>query len=839
MSKSVLRTIEACRTFGGMGVAADLPKEDTGLKRNIALIVLCAAVLVSVYCGWRLFWFLTDDSFIEFRCISNSHLGLGYVWNAPPFRPVEGYTSFLWVLLLDFIWRLTGVEPPDSSTYVSLIFSYLTLLTGSLMVLKMNLRGEFGKRRIFFLALILFGVTSNRTFLAWTSSGLEAAMFNFFFTLWIFCCLYLPAHSKRWLFGITGTATLAYLTRPDGLLITLVTLPLVANALYTKAREAKLAATHFVLCGSLLLIPAHLLWRHAFYGAWLPNTYYAKTIPGRIFPEAGIRYFLSFAQEYSLWVWLAALLALIAIKLGRRQFSNVWAKVSLAQAAVIFALVAHFLYYTIVIGGDHFEYRVYSHLIPLIFISFLWILNYLPISGRQATLACCLFIVLSWPIPWIHWAATHKVTSRKLTFAMKTSVADTVREKFPPVPSLILGYLRSFDTMQFWLVDHLICLRHQEHKAAYLYQRNRLPQRAEGMQLSGTNYPVVVADGVGVVSWVLPKIYVLDVLGLNDYVVARNADLRQNTGMAHERQPPAGYIECFDPNVTVNGGHVSIRERSSALTSEKITECEQRYADLVRNPIESAPPDSPQVQNPIDDPAFFVRQLYSDALDRKADLAGSLAWTKQLKTCGFSDALCRSDLARGFFLSAEFRQRGNLLIDGLYRVSFGTNPSYLDFMRERTKLENYDTDEFAKEQDLSLHEWITRDSFRQAYPETMTPDDFINRLFDRAGLRPFVAERRQQIEAMRAGSTRVEVLKNVIGIEEFSRINRDADFILTQYFIQLRHDVGDEEYKLLLDRLKRDGEQGYRTVTCLLLTSVDYQHRFGPVVTHSQDECGK
>ena len=160
-------------------------------------------------------------------------------------------------------------------------------------------------------------------------------------------------------------------------------------------------------------------------------------------------------------------------------------------------------------------------------------------------------------------------------------------------------------------------------------------------------------------------------------------------------------------------------------------------------------------------------------------------------------------------------------------------------MRDLTKLENYDVDEIEKEQNLLLGEWIARDSFRQSYPETMTPEEFVNRLFDSASLHPFVAERRQQIEAMRAGRTRAEVLKNVIGIEEFRRGGRDPAFILTQYFIQLRRDAREDEYKFLSDRLKRDGDQGYRTVTCLLLTSPDYQLRFSSVVTRSNDECGQ
>src|ERR1700730_4808380 len=114
---------------------------EKGLTRNrrIALILLTLVTLGSVYFGWRLFWFLTDDAFIAFRYVSNSRLGFGYVWNAPPFRPVEGYTSFLWVVLLDVVWRLTSVEPPDSANYLSLIFTCLTLFVGALMVLKMSL----------------------------------------------------------------------------------------------------------------------------------------------------------------------------------------------------------------------------------------------------------------------------------------------------------------------------------------------------------------------------------------------------------------------------------------------------------------------------------------------------------------------------------------------------------------------------------------------------------------------------------------------------------------------------------------------------------------------------
>ena len=42
-------------------------------------------------------------------------------------------------------------------------------------------------------------------------------------------------------------------------------------------------------------------------------------------------------------------------------------------ALVVAVLTAHLLFYTLIIGGDHFEYRVLSHLIPIGFASLPWL----------------------------------------------------------------------------------------------------------------------------------------------------------------------------------------------------------------------------------------------------------------------------------------------------------------------------------------------------------------------------------------------------------------------------------------------------------------------------------
>lgn len=46
-------------------------------------------------------------------------------------------------------------------------------------------------------------------------------------------------------------------------------------------------------------------------------------------------------------------------------------------------------------------------------------------------------------------------------------------------------------------------------------------RRAVGESISGEGFPVLAVVSVVVISWVLPKVYIIDLLGLNDYVIAR------------------------------------------------------------------------------------------------------------------------------------------------------------------------------------------------------------------------------------------------------------------------------------------------------------------------------
>ena len=69
-------------------------------------------------------------------------------------------------------------------------------------------------------------------------------------------------------------------------------------------------------------------------------------------------------------------------------------------------------------------------------------------------------------------------------------------------------------------------------------------------------------------------------------------------------------------------------------------------------------------------------------------------------------------------------------------------------------------------------EWVQRQAFRDAYPNTMSNTEVVNKLFDTAGLTASIydAQRQQEIAAMNAGRSRALVLRDVIEIPDFKNI---------------------------------------------------------------------
>jgi arabinofuranosyltransferase len=582
-------------------VLKTLPKQarSTPLKRIHTVLLLSVAALL-LYTGWREFWFITDDAYIAFRYVSNSVHGHGYVWNPEPFRAVEGYTSFLWVVILDFVWRVFGVEPPSSANVLSFIFSFGTIVVTAFAAFKARLAPQHERSHLLFAILVVVGLLVNPAFLTWASSGLETSLFNFCLLCWVVSVILVDGKRYWWLLAITTSAALTYLARPDGLLMVFGTLILVARALLEDAKNRKLTAKWFLSVIPLLVPLIHLFWRKAFYGEWLPNTYYAKQVA--VWPAAGMRYLLSFVIEYGVWFWLIVM-AIAAVKMLRSPSVNKtadmgkngqsgpvrWrlAGITWNTVVVLAVLLMHFGYYTFVVGGDHFEWRVYSHLFPLLFLSLLYGIGRLDLSAVKGLLVLAVMIVLSLPIPWSYHSAEKRITYVPLASTLKLTVSDKL-------PFIVSPLAEVQDSLQSWLTDHLVCVRRQKHKLFYENQLRVYPERSFEVPEKCGPYPVANFSTVGVPGWVLPNVNILDGYGLNDYIVARNPVIPdKERKMAHDRIPPRMYLSSFVPNVRLEAKKdISYQARRAdlELTPQRIGSIEKYWEDKIVRGVN--PPDS-------------------------------------------------------------------------------------------------------------------------------------------------------------------------------------------------------------------------------------------------------
>jgi arabinofuranosyltransferase len=496
-------------------------------------------------------------------------LGHGWVWNAAPFRAVDGYTSPAWIGLLELIWRATGIDPPRSANVVALAFAYGQLAVCMAMLWRVRLPAQLERARPWLVVLALAGVLGNRTFLAWTSSGLETSMFDFVILLWVWIAIWRRIDSPRWLVELVAVAVLTALTRPDGLLFAAATTVMFAIGIGDLDRRWRRRSIVVGTLGALAL-GGYLLWHYRMYGAPLPNTFYAKV--ARAWPSAGWRYLASFVLEYALSWWIVVMVLVARTRLPRllaRRPSATQLVRALQVSMPAGTVVAHAAYYTLMVGGDHFEYRVYVPLIPLAFVSFVWGMGVVGWTARRSVIVLALFVACSWILPWTHWAGTRGLRTRAETAALIHPVA-------PDLPPLLSSYAVPFDHLQRWLIERMICVRHQEHAMFYESKIASLPPRADGERIGPEGLPVAASGEAGYISWVLPHVAIIDTFGLNDFYIARNPEHTQML-MAHSRTPPPGYVDAFKPNVAVVGGTWKVKRRKKPLTAVHVAAIERRF----------------------------------------------------------------------------------------------------------------------------------------------------------------------------------------------------------------------------------------------------------------------
>ena len=333
------------------------PPRDDGGERSarfgwVELALLATLALLLAHAA--MYWFLTDDAFISFRYARNLSHGLGLVFN-PGHERVEGYTNFLWVLLLAGFSAI-GLTPERVANVLSM---GATIVLWGLIVWFVRRSPPAPPRAWLLLVAPLF-LAATRSVAVWSTGGLETRLFE---VLTVAGTLRLVVEVEALLAGRPrrGAAgyffALATLTRPDGLLISLCALAAVTGVLVARrCRPSRSFTMQFVAYA--LIVGAHSAFRLAYYGQWLPNTYFAK-VDGRTWWDMGFVYFAMFVLEYTACLWIPLLIGAV---LGHRK------QATLFTPALFAAIILPHALYIAAIGGDHFEYRPVDLYFPLLFI---------------------------------------------------------------------------------------------------------------------------------------------------------------------------------------------------------------------------------------------------------------------------------------------------------------------------------------------------------------------------------------------------------------------------------------------------------------------------------------
>lgn len=238
--------------------------------RFVAVPFLLYLLHALLFGGW-----IVDDAGISFVYARNLAAGHGLVAQ-PGLPPVEGFSNFLWVLLLAPLLAVRLFDPVLTPKLVS-----AALVAASFLLLHRSLvRLDPAGRTVSLVTLSLLAL--NTSFVVWTVSGLENPLYVCLICLLFALLARERTESPSWRLSLAaGAVTVGIaMTRPDGILFAalypLLTLFAQGRPIEWRAaggRSGRFAVAFAVLFGGFLLF------RALYFGDLYPNTYHAKGGP--------------------------------------------------------------------------------------------------------------------------------------------------------------------------------------------------------------------------------------------------------------------------------------------------------------------------------------------------------------------------------------------------------------------------------------------------------------------------------------------------------------------------------------------------------------------------------
>jgi hypothetical protein len=237
-----------------------------------------------------------------------------------------------------------------------------------------------------------------------------------------------------------------------------------------------------------------------------------------------------------------------------------------------------------------------------------------------------------------------------------------------------------------------------------------------------------------------------------------------------------------------------------------------------------------------------------------------------IESCG-ADANCRAvkriDTSAAFFLSIEFQQTG-YLVERIYKASYGdaTGTSTLGGTHQLSvpivRLNEFlpDTQEIGRgvivnqtgwetilenNKQAFASEFVQRSRFMTAFATSMTPAQFVDKLFLNAGVTPAASDRTTAINEFGSATTTSDVAarsRALRRVAENSTLNQqefNRAFVLMEYFGYLRRNPNDPQdtdytgYDFWLTKLNQfNGNYANAEMVKAFIVSSEDRQRFGP-----------
>jgi len=322
-----------------------------------SILVLGAGLYRAIQLRW-----ICDDAFITMRYVKNFVEGKGLVYNVG--ERVEGYTHFLWLMLLAAA-KAIGFDPVDASIWLG-IAAYAGVLV---LLLAISRREHKKNSKALWLPIAAALFALNYDAAVWASGGLETS----FYALLILAAFYLWFYSKfseqrRLLLSGVALALVA-LTRPDGVLFTATAVLLLAvrGIKWKQSLSSISKSIGILLLPSVIVGVPYLLWKYFYYGDILPLTYYAKSA-GEDYFSQGFFYIWLYFRVY--FVSAIAFIAAIVLLFRKRNNDGQSTEDLHRGSPYITALSATVVYLVIFVarvGGDFMFARFIIPVVPFIY----------------------------------------------------------------------------------------------------------------------------------------------------------------------------------------------------------------------------------------------------------------------------------------------------------------------------------------------------------------------------------------------------------------------------------------------------------------------------------------